>query len=272
MSLFDIHTHLVPGVDDGARDVDEAVAALRRLAGAGVTAVLTTPHADGSLTLDPARQAARLDELDRGWARLMEADRPELELHRGVELMLDVPNPSPDDPRLRIAGGRCVLVEFAHMIVPPGATRPLEALVSGGWIPVLAHPERYHGAGASPEALVTAARSWRDAGAYLQVNGPALVGRYGDEPCRRATALLEAGLVGYLGSDYHARGETMIQDYRAFMLESGNHDAWALLTDTNPRRMIAGEPPLPVPPLRLGRAPRRASRAGRSWLGRLLRR
>jgi protein-tyrosine phosphatase len=229
LSLFDIHNHVIPGVDDGARDAAEAVAALRRLADAGATAVLTTPHFDGSLTLDPARQRARLDALDRGWATLMAApDLPELELYRGVEIMLDVPDPRPTDERVRIAGGPFVLVEFPHMTIPPGATRPLETLRAADLIPVLAHPERYHGGGPSREDLVAAAHRWRSAGAYLHVNGPSLVGRYGDAPRNRAVALLEAGLIDYLGSDYHARGETMIPEYRA-VFGDDDQEVWTLL-------------------------------------------
>jgi protein-tyrosine phosphatase len=262
LSLFDIHNHMIPGVDDGARDVAEAVTALLRLADAGATAVLTTPHFDGSLTLDPTRQRARLDALDRGWAELLAAPGlPDMELYRGAEIMLDVPDPRPTDQRLRIAGGPFVLVEFPHMTIPPGATRPLDALRTLDLIPVLAHPERYHGGGPAREDVIAAARSWRSAGAYLQVNGPSLVGRYGDAPRKRAMALLEAGLVDFIGSDYHARGQTMIPEYRA-LFGDGDEEAWTLLTSTNPRRMVEGKPPLPVPPARPGRAG-----SGRSWPG-----
>jgi protein-tyrosine phosphatase len=263
VSLVDLHSHMVPGVDDGARNVAEAVAALGQLAEAGARTVITTPHFQGSLTSHPTRAAERIEALDRGWERLLSAPGlPELELYRGVEILLDVPDPRPADERLRIAGGPFVLVEFPHMTVPPWSTRPLEALRSDGWMPVLAHPERYDGDGSSSERMLELARTWRRAGAALQVNGPSLVGRYGTEARARALALLERGLVDYLGSDYHARGATLISEYRAAFLEDGHEDAWALLTETNPRRMIDGEPPLPVPPVQLHR----------SWLDRMLRR
>jgi protein-tyrosine phosphatase len=263
MRLVDIHNHLVPGVDDGARDLPEALAGLQRLMDAGADTVPTTPHFEGALTHQPARQRERLAELDRGWAVLTEAaDRPDVALHRGVEVLLNVPDPRPEDERVRICGGPFVLVEFPHMTVPPGATRPLEALRAGGWIPVLAHPERYHGAGATPEAVVDSARRWRDAGAYLQVNGPALLGRYGEEARMRASALLGAGLVDYLGSDYHSRGAPHVTDYLGLLLDQGHERAAELLIDTNPRRMLAGDAPIPVPPVLLAR----------SLLDRLLRR
>lgn len=263
MSLVDIHSHLVPGVDDGARDVHEALSGIQRLVDDGATAALLTPHFAGSLTLDLPRQKERLEALDRGWERLMAADeRPAVELYRGVEIQLDVPEPRPDDERVRIAGGPFVLVEFPFMAVPPAATRPLQTLRHAGWIPVLAHPERYYGAGSSRAAVLAEARRWRDAGAYLQVNGLALLGRYGSEARMRAVTLLGAGLVDYLGSDYHSRGEPQVAAYVGLLREQGHEDATRLLTDTNPRRMLAGEAPLPVPPIRLAR----------SLLDRLLRR
>jgi protein-tyrosine phosphatase len=257
MSVVDVHSHLMPGVDDGARDDDEAAGALKRLRDDGVETAITTPHFQGSLTLDPARQAERLAELDQGWERLLEVrarGNGVPDLVRGVEVLLDVPDPRVDDERLRIAGGPFVLVEFPHMTVPPSPTRPIEALRSAGWIPVVAHPERYDGMGATPAAAVAEARRWRDAGAYLQVNGLALIGRYGDSARRLAVALLEAGVVDYLGSDYHSRGKPRISDYRDAVLENGNEDGWTLLTHTNPGRMADGKAPIPVPGLRLRRS------------------
>jgi protein-tyrosine phosphatase len=256
MSLVDLHNHLVPGVDDGARDVGQALDALARLAAEGVVAVITTPHFSGALTHSPERQARRLAELDRGWAVLEgAAERPAVSLHRGVELMLDVPDPRVEDPRLRIGGGAFLLVEFPHMMVPPASERVLERLRGEGWYPVLAHPERYEGM----DPALSLPRRWREAGAYLQLNGPALVGRYGQRVRARALALLRAGLVDYLGSDYHSRGEPRIGEYRQWLRDREGLEALELMSETNPTRLLEGIPPLPVPPL----APRR------SWVSRL---
>jgi protein-tyrosine phosphatase len=258
MSVIDLHSHLMPGVDDGAGDVAESVQALEQLAAAGVTAAITTPHFQGSLTHGAGRQALRLEELDHAWGMLERApDRPEVELFRGVELLLDVPDPKVDDPRLRLNGGPFVLVEFPYMMVPPGSARVLEKLRTDGWQPILAHPERYEGQNPG----LNDARRWRAAGACLQLNGPALLGRYGETVRRRAFALLEAGLVDYLGSDYHSRGQPRIAEYRAALEDRGAGELLELLTETNPKRLLEGLPPLPVPPL----SPRI------SWLSRLLR-
>src|SRR5687768_6320068 len=111
----DFHNHLIPGVDDGAQTVEESLEALECFRKDGVTVVVATPHVDASLTLEPAALGRRLAEIDAGWALLQEAavrDFPDIVLYRGCELALDVPKPDLTDARLRLNGGRYVLIEF----------------------------------------------------------------------------------------------------------------------------------------------------------------
>ena len=135
-----------------------------------------------------------------------------------------------------------------------------------GWLPVLAHPERY--ANAAPD--LSDAAEWRRMGAALQVNAGSLLGRYGKTASALAWGLVEHGLAAYLSSDYHARGRCAVAECRAELERRGGEHQARLLLEENPRRMLEGEPPLPVPPLspprpfwkrilRLGRvsAPRR---------------
>jgi len=92
----DLHSHLVPGVDDGSRTLVDSADGLRRLRDAGVRRIVTTPHLDGSLTRDRGLLEARLHEVDVAWEALHEmasTDFPELEIRRGHEVMLDVPDP-----------------------------------------------------------------------------------------------------------------------------------------------------------------------------------
>jgi protein-tyrosine phosphatase len=252
MAITDLHSHLIPGVDDGAQHPAEAHAGLQALRDEGVAALVCTPHLDGSLTLQPAALERRLAEIDAGWETLRAIAReatPELELHRAVELKLDLPEPDLTDPRLRVGGGPFVMVEFPYMTVPPFSAHVLSGIRMQGWCPVLVHPERY--AGLDPKLEL--AREWRRVGAYLQVNGGSILGRYGPEARAWALALLEQGLVDYLASDFHSRGRPRIQEYRAALLELGGTEQAGLLLETNPARLLAGEPPHPVPPLQARR-------------------
>jgi len=99
-SLVDVHNHLVPGVDDGARHMDDVYAAVERMTRAGIRRIVTTPHIRAGLTLDPSALERRLGEVERAWALAAEgiADAfPEVEYRQGHEIALDVPtSPIPD--------------------------------------------------------------------------------------------------------------------------------------------------------------------------------
>jgi protein-tyrosine phosphatase len=247
-ALIDLHSHVLAAVDDGASDLDEAVAALRGMRDAGVTCVVATPHVDGSLTLERRAIEARLGEIDAAWDALCRATAGHdglPSLRRGVELKLDTPEPDVADGRLRMAGTDFVLVEFPYMAVPPRSAAAITALRASSRIPLIAHPERYHGI---IRALHTIGE-WRNAGAYLQVNAGSLLGRYGPDAQRVATALLERGWVDYLASDHHARGRFPHTPCIEFLEANGGTEQAQLLFSRNPERLLQNAAPLPVPPL-----------------------
>lgn len=253
MSILDFHNHLMPAVDDGAQTVEDSCFALTAFEEDDVRTVITTPHVEGSVTLDSLALEDRLEQLDVGWAVLSEhaaAHHKELRVERGVELMLDTPEPDIRDPRLRLAGGPFVLFEFPFLAVPPRSADVIGALRRRDYLPIIAHPERY--AGFTPDYSL--AEQWRQAGGFLQVNGASLLGRYGPDARRYAHGLLERGWADYLCSDYHARGQTSIRSYRELLEDLGAAELSALLTEVNPSRILDGQTPLPVPPLRLKRS------------------
>lgn len=255
--FVDFHNHVLAAVDDGARTEEESRAAVRALVDAGATGLIATPHFDASLVEQPARCTARFQAIDTAWAALAEwsaTGLPDLRIARGVELKLDVSDPDCTDERLRLAGGRFVLVEFPAMTVPLGSDVPLRAIAEQGYVPVLAHPERYVG---FDEGL-RRAHQWKNAGALLQVNAGSLSGRYGERPRHNAALLLAEGLADYMCSDYHARGEITTTRVIADGVEEGS--AWDVLLRTNPERLLQGTAPLPVPAL-----------AQRSWWRRVKR-
>ena len=245
--MIDFHNHVMPGVDDGAADAAQAAEALRAFREQGVRTLVATPHVSGALTSEPAALAERLEELDRGWAELEQVAGgfPDMRVLRGAEVMLDTPQPDLSDPRLRLGGTQYALVEFPFMSVPPNATNAIFDLKMRGWIPVLAHPERY----ANAATDLADASEWRRVGAALQVNAGSLLGRYGDRAQALAWGLVERGWVDYVGSDYHARGRLALAECRAELERRGGAEHARLLLEENPRRMLDGQAPLPVPAL-----------------------
>ena len=237
----------MPGVDDGASNDDEARYGLTALREAGVGTIATTPHVNAS-ALARRSWAQQAAALDAAWERLVEIGAetvPDVTLHRGAEVRLDIPDPDLSDPRVRLGGGQTALVEFAYFTIPPFSERLVERLRTAGWIPVIAHPERYRGY----TSAVDVVGQWRDAGAIIQVNAGSLTGRYGAEPKSIARNLLARGWIDCIASDYHARGAPELTPAREWLRSMGAESHAALLLDSNPARILEGQEPVPVPPL-----------------------
>ncbi len=247
-ALVDIHNHLVPGVDDGARDLAAVLDSVERMTRLGIRRIITTPHIEGSLTLDAARLESRLGAVSAAFERAAAAlheNFPEVDFRRGHEVALDVPETDFSDPRIRMAGTSFVLVEWPRLQLPPATARALARIRENGYRPIVAHPERYQG---MSQALGVAGQ-WRDAGAYLQVNYGSLVGRYGADAQSTALRLLRRGWVDYLASDFHGHSSLKVYKDEAWAaLEAfGAGEVLHYLCRTNPARILTDEQPLPVP-------------------------
>lgn len=266
--IVDLHSHFIPGVDDGARTPAEAVQALAAMAAQGCDSCVTTPHLDASLTRNKAALAQRLAAFDRGWDELGAACAAHMEragaaplpmLFRGVELMLDDPEPDLSDAKLRLCGGVYVLCEFPALQLPTNAYVGIASLARQGWRPIVAHPERYRNLDPKLETL----RQMREVGAYFQVNAGSLTGKYGATAERHVRRILELGWASFMASDHHARGAPQLADAVAMLAESGGlAQAKRLLAD-NPRRILIGSTPQDVPAV--------APSNGSSWWNRLAR-
>lgn len=263
----DFHNHLIPGVDDGARDAEFSAGALAAFRRAGVRQVVVTPHFDGSLTQQPERLQQRLAELDAGWQVLrgvVDADAAQfgsaMRVERGAEVMLDVPDPDLSDARIRLAGTAFVLVEFPMLQLPPAnAAMAIGLIRRGGWVPIVAHPERYR----NLDSLAPLGE-FLAAGALLQVNAGSLIGDYGSKAQERAREILGNGLASFVCSDYHARGEPHNAAFARLLGDAGFGEQANLLLSVNPGRMLDGQMPLPVPPMATARP------TGAPWWKRLL--
>jgi protein-tyrosine phosphatase len=250
--VIDLHTHLLPAVDDGSHSMDTSVRVLARMAAEGVTTVACTPHLNASNADEaPVAAHARLREALQAAARESlhleagGAGGQEIQLVSGFEVMLDRPGCELRGKGLTLGGSRAVLVELPRQGLPSGATAELLRLRSGGLIPVVAHPERYRG------VTVDTMHVWRDVGAVIQ--GDALMLLATGPMAELARAMLEAGVYDILASDNHGDRRSL-STVRLWLREMGGDAQGRLLTEENPRRLLADEPLLPVPPLRRGRS------------------
>ena len=248
VELTDLHSHLVAGVDDGARTLEDSLDGLGRMMAVGVTDVVTTPHAQGSLTRAPAEFEAWIGNVDARWSELSKAAAdsfPSLRLGRGHEVMLDIPDPDLSDARLHLGDTSYVLVEWPRLQVPPGTVPVLDRLIQSGVRPLIAHPERYAGVDRGLSLFV----EWRRVGARLQCNYGSLLGRYGPAARVAALRLLERGWVDCMSTDFHGRShlKLFIREARELLGSAGADEAWVILTGVNPRRILQDEEPIPVP-------------------------
>ena len=250
--MVDVHSHLVPGVDDGARDLGEAVRAVDTLAAEGIRHVLTTPHLDASTISRPELFERQQREVEEAWFRVVDAcvDRePAMSFHLGREILLDTASPELADPRVRLNGGPYVLVEFPRLNLPAGSEDVLGHITALQYRPVVAHVERYLYQG-DPVPLWD---EWRHSGAALQVNAASYVGRYGAAARELAWRALELGWVDLAASDFHARGRPWITQAREELTAAGGGAQERLLFDQNPRHLLRGEPLEEVEPFELQR-------------------
>ena len=239
--MIDLHTHLLPGVDDGSATIEQSVAVLGRFTADGVAVLACTPH----LLASRAGSAPIAEHRER-MESLRASAPPGIDLRLGWEIMLDVPGADLTPPHLAIEGSRTVLVEFARTAVPNRGAEELFRLRMSGLVPMLAHPERYWG------CSVEQVSEWRRVGAVIQTDTAILLDR--GTMGRLAQAMLEAGQIDLLASDNHGDSRSLASAVR-WLGEIGATEHAELLTRENPRRVLAGESTLPVPPLQLSRGP-----------------
>jgi protein-tyrosine phosphatase len=237
--VIDLHSHLLPGVDDGSRTVEQSLKVLGALAAQGVTDICLTPH------LRAAHVAAGPPEPhDRAFAGLYARAPAVPRLHRGAEIMLDRPLAIDPDRirRVTVGGTRYILVEFPRMVAFETVGIALGRILDTGLIPLLAHPERYRCC--STEAVTR----WRALGAVMQVDGPTLV--TSRTRGQRARDLVAAGLADIIAGDNHGDDRSIAQGFQ-FLLAQDAKEQGEMLARRNPAAILADQPLEPVPPVQI---------------------
>jgi len=233
--MIDIHSHLLPGVDDGSPSFEVSIPVLEKFAREGVTTLVCTPH----LNAGQAAQAPYQEHL--AIFRELQARVPKgLTLELGWEIMLDTPHVDLTAPELTLGNSMALLVEFTRGGMPRGATQELRRITRMGRTPVLAHPERYFG------CTIELVQEWRKFGVVIQTDASVLMGRGG--PSDLAREMLALGMIDILASDNHGDHRTLATA-RDWLLERNGEEQMELLTQVNARQLLDDEDTFPVPPL-----------------------
>lgn len=187
----DCHTHILPDVDDGVRTMEQALEILAYEESAGISEVWCTPH----VMEDVPNATEQL--LDR-FAELRAAYKGPVQLHLAAEYMLDTEfEKRLDEKDLLTMWDDLVLVETSANIPPYNLLDIFRNMLSYGYRPLLAHPERYRYMQMKDYADL------HDMGVFFQVNLGSLVSYYGETARKKAEVLLEKGWYSAAGSDCH---------------------------------------------------------------------
>lgn len=187
----DIHTHLLPGVDDGIKNLMDSFATLELMLRIGIKRIYITPHVMYELPDNTSEM------LTKRFRLLNDICPSGLELKLAAEYMLDTGFKSRMKEGLLTFRDRHVLVETSYLSPPPGLSNILYEVELEGYIPVLAHPERYM------YMTKDDYRVYREKGYKFQLSLFSLTGVYGRGPRKHAEYLLEHELYDYVGSDLH---------------------------------------------------------------------
>ena len=201
--LYDIHCHILPGVDDGARNMEESLWMLNKEYQEGVRHVILTPHFRYDM-FEPHMNIVTRQFMQLRRAAMNIGDEG-MRLYLGCELhsSMDMVECLKKGRRLTLAGSRYVLVEFSNGDEKNYIEERVRSLLMNGFIPIIAHVERYK-ATRNDIGFLT---ELKDMGAHIQVNADTISGQDGFGAKTFARKVMKHGLLDFVGSDGHRKTE-----------------------------------------------------------------
>lgn len=244
--MIDIHTHIMPGVDDGAKDIHMAIQMIRNAVAGGTTDIILTPHcatAYGFYNYDGEELEEHFQYLCREVAWLQIPVR----LHPGMEVLYEGQAHFlyHEKDFYPLCGSRYLLVEHYFDISREGFLEGAETVHSCGYIPIVAHPERY---ACVQEDCLSGQRSLlleaKEKGALFQVNKGSLAGKHGEKSLQTGEWMLEQDLVDFIASDaHHPRFRNAgLRNVEKYIRKEFGSDRAKRLFEDHPRCIIEDNP------------------------------
>jgi protein-tyrosine phosphatase len=238
--MIDLHCHVLPGVDDGAGDLSEAIAMCRMAAADGCTTLFATPHQRHPAWWNGDRSLlqGRLDALRRQLGSTLEL-RSGGEIRVDSELLHELDR-FPESGLQPLGSSRYLLLELDRTGLGPDPVPLVHELTVAGWRPILAHPEHYPWLMTDRGLLELLV----ERGTLLQITAMSLLGRFGPRPEQWSRDLLDRGLVHFVASDAHdtvRRPPGLSEAAAAIRREWGDEVARAVTHD-NPRAVLENRP------------------------------
>ena len=193
--MVDMHSHVLPGIDDGAQTLEESIALVQRMMALGIKKIIATPH----IMADYYKNTA---ESINGALAVLKAElvkqNMDIEVQAAAEHYFDETfEKRIEEGKLMLMGDNYVLFEFSFISKPVNAIPVIRKMRDLGLNPILAHPERY------PYMDVDQYRAIREWGVNFQLNTVSLAGYYGKETKKLAETLIDEQMVDFISSDMH---------------------------------------------------------------------
>lgn len=241
--MIDIHTHILPGLDDGAADIYDSLEMAALAYESGTRVIAATPHCNvpGAYTNYFGREYRRVFERTK---EIIQKEIPGITLLAGMEVFA-----TEELPRLLTEGmifpvnrTRYVLMEFDFMEDPDFADEIIRRVMEVRAVPLIAHAERYEFVQDDPD---TAAR-WKQAGCAIQINKGSFMGRFGTAAKKTAYELIRRDLAAAVASDAHSpvRRTTCMADAYDHLRYEYSREYLDLLFKRNPGNICNGAKPL----------------------------
>jgi protein-tyrosine phosphatase len=197
-NFIDIHSHLLPGIDDGAKNMDDSIRLITKMASYGINNFITTPHVLG--TVYPNSSDTIKEKLEEVRAELLKRNIKNITINAAAEYMLD------EGLSLRLANDdiltikdHFVLVEMSYFSAPMNLFDVLLEIQIKGYKPILAHPERYNFYHNDFQKFY----KLKQAGCLFQLNLLSLTEQYGKNVQKVTHQLLKENLYDFVGTDTH---------------------------------------------------------------------
>ena len=245
--MIDIHAHILPGIDDGAADWAETMEMAALAVESGVDLLVATPHAASS---GKAKNWMNDDlvQLMLSFRRRLAEENIPLKVVAGMEIFGSDQTAEMlrQGKLLTLAGSRYPLIEFDFESDGERETEVLQSVLQAGYLPLVAHPERYRYVRENPELV----NLWKRMGCLFQINRGSLLGRFGPGARVMAMELTARGFATVVASDAHSA--TMRTPWMGDIWEQLSRrfapDAAVWLLRDNPRRILKNEQIPPAEP------------------------
>lgn len=238
--MIDIHTHILPGVDDGSRDIEESVDMLRMAESSGVRCLAATPHCNIPGMFDNYI-SEELTEQFLALKRVAERLKISTTVFSGMEVFAtpDLPWLLKNERVFTLNGTRYFLTEFSFDEEPEFCDHILGKCRELQYQPIIAHPERYDFVQDNPRI----AERWAVQGYVLQLNKGSILGRFGRIAKQTADTLIRKNLVSCVASDAHSseRRTPHMQEIKEYLKEAYGTEYARMVLLENPQRILTGK-------------------------------